>query len=231
VSKNRVIVTGLLLAIAAVAGDLKLLRSFAFIGVPEYFDSVPGIGLPRGAWPPEGAEILVPASASSLAIPRLALASTPTAESATIVILDGLRLDVSRTLPEMNKLRARGEESVVRVDFPSFSRVGYAGILTGAPPLVHGYTSNRRRTISTVPSIMHVARACGVRTRIFSEHHTWIQDMFAGAFEEIRPLEELIATGTATGTATATATGTATVTPTRTVTGSEMESSSNVRRP
>jgi len=212
-SSLRVVVMGLALAALAVYLDLRLLRSFEFIGVPASFAPAPGLGLPEGSWPPASALAEAtpdPAWLTALeaqgvtrparpgyALPRLPLAATPTARGVTIVITDGLRLDMSRDMPAWRRLAARGEEEILQADFPCFSRVGYAGILTGALPRVHGYLSNRRRAPALVPSVFDVARASGLRTRIFQEHHTWFPGMFPLGFDEVRPLEDLLVTGTA----------------------------------
>ncbi len=161
------------LALAAAALDVLLLRSFEFVTVPAFVEP----------WaPPSGA-----------AAPAPRPAPAPPARSAdgvTIVIVDGLRVDMSRRMPEWERLRLRGTDAVVRCEFPSFSRVGYAGILTGAEPRVHGYLSNHNKRPSPVESVVDLARAAGLRTRMFHEHHTWIPAMFPGAFEEVRPLSD-----------------------------------------
>src|SRR5262245_32075501 len=120
---RRVVLVGLILALAAAGADLLLLRSFEFIPAPDF----------PAPYAPSEALRLAATPAPDLA-PQPA---TPTAEGATIVIVDGLRVDASRKMRTLERLRERGTDATVRVDFPSFSRVGYAGILTGASPRVH----------------------------------------------------------------------------------------------
>lgn len=78
----------------------------------------------------------------------------PLAERVVIVIIDGLRLDVSRQLPFLNELRARGVDGRARAQYPTFSRPGYVNILTGVPPAHSGVRTNRFRWPVRVDSLM-----------------------------------------------------------------------------
>lgn len=121
---------------------------------------------------------------------RVPRAPTPAALGATIVILDGLRHDHSLEMPEVQRLRARGDDARVEVDFPCFSRVGYAGVLTGALPRVHGYFANANIRPCPIPSLLDCARTAGVRTRLFFAHPTNIPLMFPDGFDEVRALDD-----------------------------------------
>src|SRR5947207_1315105 len=68
----------------------------------------------------------------------------PLTSSVTILLVDGLRLDASRRMPTLNALRSRGSDIEAQVGTPSFSRPGRATIAVGAPPSVHGVTTNRQ---------------------------------------------------------------------------------------
>jgi hypothetical protein len=108
----------------------------------------------------------------------------------TVVITDGMRVDTSETLPSLNALRVVGESAVLRTEFPSFSRVGYANLLTGCGPRVHGYLSNHNKRPSPVESIADVARAAGIHTRFFADENSWIPAMFPKGFDEVHASKE-----------------------------------------
>ncbi|HUQ08216.1 MAG TPA: alkaline phosphatase family protein [Kofleriaceae bacterium] len=78
----------------------------------------------------------------------------PLAERVVIVIIDGLRYDVSRDLPFLNELRARGIDGRAHAQYPTFSRPGYVNILTGVPPAFSGVRTNRFRGAVRVDSLM-----------------------------------------------------------------------------
>jgi hypothetical protein len=58
------------------------------------------------------------------------------------VIVDGLREDVSRTMPALNTLRAHGFDVVVRTSQPSLSFPNWTTLLSGAPQRISGVTTN-----------------------------------------------------------------------------------------
>ena len=58
------------------------------------------------------------------------------------VIVDGLREDVSRTMPTLNTLRAHGFDAVVRTSQPSLSFPNWTTLLSGAPQRISGVTTN-----------------------------------------------------------------------------------------
>jgi hypothetical protein len=69
---------------------------------------------------------------------------SPSSAGVTILLIDGLRLDASRSMPALNALRAQGADIEALVGTPSFSRPGRATIAVGAPPAIHGVTTNRQ---------------------------------------------------------------------------------------
>ena len=100
-------------------------------------------------------------------------ASAPRVESGraltsgvTILLIDGLRLDASRAMPALNELRARGADIEAHVGTPSFSRPGRATIITGAPPAIHGVTSNRQRRALSVDHLIRLVADASGRCRV-----------------------------------------------------------------
>ena len=58
------------------------------------------------------------------------------------VIVDGLREDVSRTMPTLDALRAHGFDATVRTSQPSLSFPNWTTLLSGAPQRISGVTTN-----------------------------------------------------------------------------------------
>ncbi|HSQ21431.1 MAG TPA: alkaline phosphatase family protein, partial [Coriobacteriia bacterium] len=59
-----------------------------------------------------------------------------------LVLIDGLRDDVSRTMDSISGLRARGADVRLTVPQPSLSYPTWTTIMTGAPPQISGVTTN-----------------------------------------------------------------------------------------
>jgi hypothetical protein len=99
-------------------------------------------------------------------LPRLAASeplvepppNPPLADRVVIVIIDGLRYDVSRDLPFLNELRAKGVDGKAHAQYPTFSRPGYVNILTGVPPAYSGVRTNRFRGSVRLDSLMDRVR-------------------------------------------------------------------------
>jgi hypothetical protein len=58
------------------------------------------------------------------------------------VIVDGLREDVSRQMPNLDQLRKRGFDAVVRTGEPSLSFPNWTTLLSGAPQRISGVNTN-----------------------------------------------------------------------------------------
>ena len=68
----------------------------------------------------------------------------PIAERAVLIVLDGIRLDVSRDMRELRALAGRGSSGTSRSVLPSLSNPNRAVFVTGAWPEVNGVTNNGR---------------------------------------------------------------------------------------
>jgi len=97
-----------------------------------------------------------------------------------LVIIDGLRLDVSEEMPFLNELRERGLALVARSQYPTYSRPNYVNILTGVPPTASGVRTNRYPGTVTLDSLMDRVRAKGLHAGFSSDN-----DPLAGLF--LRP--------------------------------------------
>ncbi|MBI5876699.1 MAG: alkaline phosphatase family protein [Chloroflexi bacterium] len=63
-------------------------------------------------------------------------------EHVVLILADGMRLDVSQTLPNLNALRKQGADRSLRIGLPSLSLPGWTVISTGAWQEQHGQTTN-----------------------------------------------------------------------------------------
>lgn len=59
-----------------------------------------------------------------------------------VVLIDGLREDVSRTMPSIERIRAEGADVSLITPQPSLSYPMWTTIMTGAPPQISGVTTN-----------------------------------------------------------------------------------------
>src|ERR1022692_522595 len=80
-----------------------------------------------------------------------------------LVVLDGLRLDQSREMPEMNALRALGADGVARVGLPSLSNPARAVMATGSWQEVNGVTNNSHYVPPQGRNIFSNANSLGIR--------------------------------------------------------------------
>ncbi|MBN2405002.1 MAG: alkaline phosphatase family protein, partial [Coriobacteriia bacterium] len=83
-----------------------------------------------------------------------------------LVIIDGLTDAASRSMPAMNRLRARGADVLLTVPEPSLSYPTWTTILSGAPQQISGVTTNWYDREVEVETLLDVARAEGRSTLV-----------------------------------------------------------------
>jgi len=88
------------------------------------------------------------------------------AEQVVIVVLDGLRLDASRQMPTLNRMRTQGADRVVQVGEPSLSKPGWTVIGSGAWPEQSGITSNFTQEAIALDTIFLAAKREGLSTAL-----------------------------------------------------------------
>jgi len=81
-----------------------------------------------------------------------------------LIVIDGLRLDASFRMDSLARLRAAGVSAVAETEQPSLSLPGGAALGTGAPPLVHGVTTNWYEGPIKTDSIFRAASRSGLST-------------------------------------------------------------------
>ncbi len=87
-----------------------------------------------------------------------------------LVVVDGLGVEASKRMPGLNGLRAVGADLVAVAGLPSYSRPGRASLVTGAPPEIHGATTNRHRQTVALDNLFRgVARTQGEAAIVGSE--------------------------------------------------------------
>jgi hypothetical protein len=115
----------------------------------------------------------------------------PQALSPAVVLIgvDGLRVDASFTMESLGRLRAAGVSAVARTPEPSLSLPGAAALGTGAPPLIHGVTTNWYEGPIKVDSIFAAAHRAGLQTA-FAGWDGWTQLFGEDIDRQATPHEE-----------------------------------------
>ncbi len=143
----------------------------------------------------EGAHFMFDLDQTSPALARVQpLIATPPAAKQTdrvvLVIIDGLRLDTSLTMPFLNELRGRGLALVARSQYPTYSRPNYVNILTGVPPAASGVRTNRYPGTVTLDSLMDRVRAEGLHAGFASDNDP-MPGLFLRPRHPDRPMDEV----------------------------------------
>lgn len=90
--------------------------------------------------------------------------SPPVVDRLILVIVDGLREDVSRSsMPNLNALRAKGSDVSLAAPQPTLSYPNWTTILTGASPSISGVTTNWHSTRVLAPTLIDSVKAAGKR--------------------------------------------------------------------
>ncbi len=99
------------------------------------------------------------------AAPQPASGLRSAAASRTVyVIVDGLRLDASRSMGTLNNLRQYGADLELRAPEPSLSYPNWTTLLSGAPPYVSGVVTNWHEGEAPVETIFDTARSAETTT-------------------------------------------------------------------
>src|SRR5262245_46470477 len=82
------------------------------------------------------------------------------------IFVDGLRLDTSRRMPVMNRLRIEGVDIVAHAEFPTYSGPNFIAQASGIEPAAAGALSNDYHREVALDSIFRRARLAGLRTAL-----------------------------------------------------------------
>ena len=134
------------LACLAIAFGAARLASFSWSQITDYRS--PYVSTP----PPDSLRSIEPTP------------EAPLARTVVLVIVDGLREDVSRTsMPTLATLRGYGSDESLLAPQPSLSYPNWTTILTGASPVISGVTTNKYNRRVVPPSLIDTVRAAGRR--------------------------------------------------------------------
>lgn len=84
------------------------------------------------------------------------------------VLVDGLRLDASRGMKALNRLRAEGEDVSARAEFPTFSGPNFVAQASGIEPAASGVLSNGYPGEVALDSVFRRAKMAGLRTAVLT---------------------------------------------------------------
>lgn len=116
-------------------------------------------------------------------LPNQGLAADPVAEHVLIIVVDGLRVDVSRQMPTLNALRQQGADRILTVGQPSFSLPGWTVLGTGAWQEQSGVTTNFYADSLEIETIFEAAKHAGLSTALVG-HEQWGQLYARGIDDE-----------------------------------------------
>ena len=85
------------------------------------------------------------------------------------IMVDGLRLDASRDMHVLNKLRADGEDVCARAEFPTYSGPNLVAQASGLEPAASGVMSNRYPAEVAFDSVFRRAKMAGLRTAVVTD--------------------------------------------------------------
>jgi hypothetical protein len=120
-----------LLACLGVAYAAYTLADYSWNQVVDYRGPYAKQELPAGETPTTSGAVVKPAGTDAQTQPMV-----------VYVIIDGLRVDISKKMSTLNALRARGTDGVVRTSQPSLSFPNWTTLLSGAPQRISGVTTN-----------------------------------------------------------------------------------------
>ncbi len=92
--------------------------------------------------------------------------SPPLSSQVVVIVVDGLRVDMSKQMSSYNRLRQAGADLIATTGQPSLSDPGAAVIASGTYQEIHGVTTNWYEGLLKVDSIVAAAKRAGLRTGV-----------------------------------------------------------------
>jgi hypothetical protein len=102
------------------------------------------------------------------------------------VLIDGLRLDASRTMPTLNRLRREGADFAGRAGFPSYSIPNYVVEASGLEPADSGVRTNGFPEPPALDSVFRRAHRAGLRVTAVGTDTPWFDRFYPGDFDQSR---------------------------------------------
>jgi hypothetical protein len=103
----------------------------------------------------------------SVSAPQRSRARGPAAR-VVWVLVDGLRLDASRQMTVLNRLRAEGEDVSARAEFPTYSGPNFVAQASGIEPASSGVRTNEYSGEVALDSVFRRAKMAGLRTAVLA---------------------------------------------------------------
>src|SRR5881397_113161 len=123
------------------------------------------VGAAYGAWSYQSDLDVARPPVLDVRAPRAARGDGPAAR-VVWVLIDGLRLDSSREMTVLNRLRAEGEDVSARAEFPTYSGPNFVAQASGIEPAASGVLSNGYPGEVALDSVFRRAKLAGLRTAV-----------------------------------------------------------------
>ncbi|MEM3567224.1 MAG: alkaline phosphatase family protein [Thermoplasmata archaeon] len=98
----------------------------------------------------------------------------PVSEKVVLVVVDGLRHDVSCQMEFLNSLRANGGDFVSWTSIPSLSFPGWSALLTGATPEISGKILNWDMSELRAENLFSITKASGLENGLIGCPDWWV---------------------------------------------------------
>ena len=134
---------------------------------------------------------------AALAGPYPAGAPVPATRRVVLFVVDGLREDsVSLlALADPSGDRLPTARCILRADWPSYSKTGYAALGSGAPPALTGVATNIYEGPVRLETVFASARRAGMRVALLTDELDWWLELFPGVFTASSTDKEAFASG------------------------------------
>ncbi|HET6147032.1 MAG TPA: alkaline phosphatase family protein [Polyangia bacterium] len=131
---------------------------------------------------------------ANLNLPAPLIGALPAAEAPAparrapvlLVVIDGLRADLARSLPFLDELGRTGVRVRLRADPPTYSAAQYVAMLTGVPPRDSGVRTNEGIRAAGIDDVARRVREAGGRAAVLSTEVDWWARLFPGSFDDAR---------------------------------------------
>src|SRR5215470_11780390 len=126
----------------------------------------------------------------------------PPARRLVWLLVDGLRLDISREeMPNLNRLRREGEDVSARAEFPTYSGPNFVAQASGIEPAASGVLANGYPGEVALDSVFRRAKMAGLRTAAITTdednglglpYASWLDETRGGDTLEQLPTTDLL---------------------------------------
>lgn len=117
------------------------------------------------------------------------------------ILVDGLRLDASREMPVLNRLRAEGADVSAKAEVPTYSGPNFVAQASGLEPAASGVLTNGYAGEVALDSVFRRAKLAGLRTAVVTTDHdrslsrtyaSWTDQVYVGDDDLHLPAADLV---------------------------------------